>query len=389
MEASEILKKLIAVKSLPGEEGDVASFIKDLLNAAGVDKVFIDEMGNVIAPVRGGGLGTIVLEGHMDTADVGDLTQWEVDPFMGVEIDGKIYGRGAADMKGALASQVKAIEGLKTLESDLYIVYTVLEEIVEGVALRFALSKSVRRRPDVIVTGEPTGLKLGLGHRGRAVVSVEVCGRVAHASMPSEGINALEGAASLILKTADLTDRLPNHEVLGSETVAATLIDCSPKIQSQIPDECVVMIDHRIIPGRSENELIKTYDELCSEVVNSHGVRCRPAISEVSTESWRGVRVRVKELFPGWINNDVSMIKTVLESLKRLYSGVTRHYWRFSTDLVVTNEYNAAGLGLGPGDDMLAHGTNEYVDILEVRKAVDMYRELLNVLSQHVSSKLK
>lgn len=389
MEVSEILKKLIAIKSLSGEEGDVANFIKDLLNAAGVDKVFIDDMGNVIAPVKGGGLGTIVLEGHMDTVDAGDLTQWEVDPFMGAEIDGRIYGRGAVDMKGALASQIKAVEDLKTLESDLYIVYTVLEEVVEGVALKFALSKSVRRRPDVIVTGEPTGLKLGLGHRGRAVMSVEVCGRTAHASMPSEGINALEGAASLVLKTANLTGRLPNHEILGDETAVATLVDCSPKIQPQIPDRCVVTVDHRIIPGRSENELIRTYEELCSEVMNTHGVQCRPAVTEASVKSWRGAEAKVKELFLGWINNDITMIKVMLEHMKRLYSGVTRHYWRFSTDLVVINEYNAAGLGLGPGEETLAHKANEYVNILEVKKAVSMYRELLNVLSQHVSGRLK
>ncbi|MEM3949166.1 MAG: M20/M25/M40 family metallo-hydrolase, partial [Zestosphaera sp.] len=173
MDVTEILKKLISVKSLPGDEGDVAGLIKDLLSAAGVDKVLIDGVGNVIAPIKGNGLGTLVLEGHMDTVDAGDLLQWEVDPFRGMEVDGKIYGRGAVDMKGALASQIKAIEGLKTLESDLYIVYTVLEEMIEGVALGFALSRSVGRRPDVMVTGEPTGLKLGLGHRGRAVVNAE------------------------------------------------------------------------------------------------------------------------------------------------------------------------------------------------------------------------
>ncbi|MEM0297748.1 MAG: M20/M25/M40 family metallo-hydrolase [Zestosphaera sp.] len=389
MDVTEILKKLISVKSLPGDEGDVAGLIKDLLSAAGVDKVFIDGMGNVIAPIKGNGLGTLVLEGHMDTVDAGDLLQWEVDPFRGMEVDGKIYGRGAVDMKGALASQIKAIEGLKTLESDLYIVYTVLEEMIEGVALGFALSRSVGRRPDVMVTGEPTGLKLGLGHRGRAVVNAEIRGETAHASMPSEGVNALEGAASLILRIADLTSRLPRHEVLGSESAVATLIECSPKMQPQIPDKCTVMIDHRIIPGRSGDDILKPYEELCSEVGKIHGVHCRQSINEALMKSWTGVEVRVKEFFPGWVNDDIIMIKALLGPLKRLYGGVTRHYWRFSTDLVIINDYNAEGLGLGPGDDTLAHKANECVDIIELRKAVDMYRELLNILSQHISSRLK
>ncbi|MEM2021235.1 MAG: M20/M25/M40 family metallo-hydrolase [Zestosphaera sp.] len=389
MEVVEILKKLIAVKSLPGEEGGLAGVMRDLLGSAGVDKVFIDAVGNVIAPVRGGGLGVIVLEGHMDTVDAGDLTQWIVDPFAGVEVEGRVYGRGAVDMKGALASQVKALEGLKNLDSDLYVIYTVHEEIAEGVALRHALKESVRRRPDVIVTGEPSGLKLALGHRGRAVVELEISGVAAHASMPSEAVNALEGAASAVLKVTELSSKLPTHSILGSESSVATLIDCSPKIQPQIPDKCVVTVDHRVVPGRDENELLKIYENLCSEVMTHRNTKCSASVNEELVRTWRGVEMKVKEFFPGWINNDVVMVKNLLNSLKKLYSGASRHYWRFSTDLVITSEFNATGLGLGPGDDSLAHRPNEYVDVLELRKAVEIYRELLNTLSHHISSKVR
>jgi len=389
MDVVKLTKELVKIKSLPGSEGDLANIVKELLGYAGVDKVFIDSVGNVIAPVKGSGLGTVVLEGHLDTVDAGDLRQWVVEPFSGAEIEGRVYGRGAVDMKGAIASQVKALEDLKTLESDLYVIYTIHEEIIEGVALRHALRDSLRIRPDVIVTGEATSLKLGLGHRGRAVIDIEVSGVSAHASMPSEGINSLEGAALTILKVVEMSSNLPTHELLGSESATTTLIDCQPKIQPQIPDKCLVTIDHRLLPGRSEADIIKTYEDLCNQVKNLKKTECRPSLREEEVRSWRGYLLRTKELFPGWINEDVNLIKSLIESLKKTYSSVSRHYWRFSTDLVVVNEFDSEGLGLGPGDEILAHKPNEYVEIVELRKAVDMYRVMLRELSRYLSSKIK
>lgn len=389
MDVVELLKELVRVKSLPGSEGELANLVKEFLGQAGVDKVFIDSVGNVIAPVKGGGLGIIVVEGHLDTVDAGDLRQWVVDPFSGDLIDGRVYGRGAIDMKGPIASQIKALEDLKTLESDLYVVYTVHEEIIEGVALRHALRDSLRIRPDVVVTGEATSLELGLGHRGRAVIDLEISGVSAHASMPSEGINSLEGAALAILKVAEASSNLPAHELLGSESATATLIDCQPKIQPQIPDRCLVTVDHRVLPGRGEADIMRLYEDVCAQVENLKSAGCRPSLREEEVKSWRDYPLRTKELFLGWINEDEDLIKPLMRALKKMYGSVSRHYWRFSTDLVVVSEFNAAGIGLGPGKETLAHKPNEYVEVAELRKAVDMYRVMLREISNHLSSKIK
>jgi len=389
LDVVELLKELVRVKSLPGSEGELANLVKEFLGQAGVDKVFIDSVGNVIAPVKGGGLGIIVVEGHLDTVDAGDLRQWVVDPFSGDLIDGRVYGRGAIDMKGPIASQIKALEDLKTLESDLYVVYTVHEEIIEGVALRHALRDSLRIRPDVVVTGEATSLELGLGHRGRAVIDLEISGVSAHASMPSEGINSLEGAALAILKVAEASSNLPAHELLGSESATATLIDCQPKIQPQIPDRCLVTVDHRVLPGRGEADIMRLYEDVCAQVENLKSAGCRPSLREEEVKSWRDYPLRTKELFLGWINEDEDLIKPLMRALKKMYGSVSRHYWRFSTDLVVVSEFNAAGIGLGPGKETLAHKPNEYVEVAELRKAVDMYRVMLREISNHLSSKIK
>ncbi|MGC8974725.1 MAG: M20/M25/M40 family metallo-hydrolase [Thermoprotei archaeon] len=389
MDVVKLLKELVSVKSLPGGEESLANTVKEYLGYTGVDKVFIDSVGNVIAPVRGGGLGVVVVEGHLDTVDAGDLSQWVVDPFSGAEIEGRVYGRGTVDMKGAIASQIKSLEDLRSLESDLYVVYTVHEEIIEGVALRHALRDSLRIRPDVIVTGEATSLKLGLGHRGRAVVDLEISGVSAHASMPSEGINSLEGAALAVLRVADMSSKLPSHELLGSESATATLIDCQPKIQPQIPDKCLVTVDHRLLPGRSEADIIRIYEDVCSQVKNLRNAGCKPLLREEETRSWKGYILRTKELFPGWINEDASLTKTLIGSLKKVYNNISRHYWRFSTDLVIVSEFNARGIGLGPGEETLAHKPNEYVEIAELRKAVDMYRLMFQELSSYLSSRVR
>jgi putative selenium metabolism hydrolase len=389
LDVVELLKELVRVKSLPGSEGELANVVKEFLGRAGVDKVFIDSVGNVIAPVRGGGLGIIVVEGHLDTVDVGDLSQWVVDPFSGAVIDGRVYGRGTVDMKGSIASQIKALEDLKTLESDIYVVYTVHEEIIEGVALRHALRDSLRIRPDVVVTGEATSLELGLGHRGRAVIDLEISGVSAHASMPGEGINSLEGAALAILKVVEASNNLPAHELLGSESATATLIECWPKIQPQIPDKCLVTVDHRVLPGRSEADIMRVYEDVCNHVKDLKNAGCRPSLRVEEVKSWRDYPLHTKEFFSGWINEDENLIKPLMRTLKKMYSSVSRHYWRFSTDLVIVNEFDAAGLGLGPGKEALAHKPNEYVEVAELRKAVDMYRVMLREISNYLSSKIK
>ncbi len=382
--------KLISIPSLPGGEGRVAELVKEFLSYVGVDKVFIDSYGDVIAVVKGGGLGSIVVEGHLDTVDVGDLKQWSVEPFSGKVIEGRVYGRGAVDMKGAIAAQIKALEYVKNLDVDLYYVYTVHEEIAEGVALNLVLKETLRLKPDVVITGEATSLNLGVGHRGRSVIKLSLTGKTAHASMPHEGINALEAAAQAILKVSSLSSELPTHPALGGETAVATLIDCSPKVQPQIPDKCDVLVDHRLIPQTRLEDLMKLYSKVCDEITHSKGVLCEALVNKEVLKTWRGVELEVIEFFPGWINNDLSMLKEVLRSVKASYSNVSRHYWRFSTDLVATaGAEGIPGLGLGPGDERMAHKPNEYVEVIELRKAVDIYPRMLESLNNYIVSKVK
>jgi putative selenium metabolism hydrolase len=156
--------------------------------------VWTDRIGNVVGRIGPGTGPRLLYNGHMDTVGVGDPGAWTHDPF-GAEIhDGLLYGRGATDMKGPLASLVYGAKALKDrgveLAGDLYVVGVVQEEPCEGYAMR-VLVEEEGLRPDWVVLAEPTNLRVSRGHRGRMEMHVTVRGRSSHASMPHLGENAI------------------------------------------------------------------------------------------------------------------------------------------------------------------------------------------------------
>ena len=386
------MEELVKTPSPSGKEGDVAGLIRDFLSEAGVDRAFIDSVGNVVAEVKGGGCGSVLIEGHMDVVDPGNPRNWHVDPYSAKVIDGMLYGRGSADMKGGIAAQIASVSRLGELDVDVYLVYTGLEEAAEGVTIAETLSTTLRGVNFLAaVTGEATSLNLGIGHRGRALIEVIVEGVSAHASMPEEGVNALTGASRHILAVADASASLPTHQVLGKESATPTLITCSPLDTPQIPDRCVVVYDHRLVVGREEGDVLETYLRACRSV--EEGGHCRGCSARVRSEelrTWTGVVLKAKDFFNAWVNNDVRLVKGVLEGVKRVRDRTSRYVWRFSTDLAyVSGRLGVPGFGLGPGDERMAHKPDEHVPLAEVVKAVDMYVALVKSLNSILPERVK
>ena len=384
----DVLKELIKVRSFSGREGEAASLIKDYLSAAGVDKVFFDRLGNVIAEIKGGGSGVVVLEGHMDVVDPGDLSSWRTDPFTATLINGRVYGRGAVDMKGAIAAQILAISMLRELDVDVYAIYTTHEETAEGVAFKHAITEGVGRKPDVVVIGEATSLNLGIGHRGRAVIEVSIFGLSAHASMPQEGINALVAAAEIITEASKLTSRLGSHPKLGAETVVPTIIKCNSESPPRIPDFCEVLVDVRVVTGTTEESLVSRVQEVCEPLLRSSSARAISVrVREDKLKFWTGAEVVAHEFFPAWLNTNRELIEHVLSAVRTSVNPGTREYvWSFSTDGVYSaGEAGIETVGFGPGDERLAHKPNEYVSIKELEKAVKGYVELVKALNRYIN----
>ncbi len=373
MDPLVIAEKLISTPSVSGSEMDIAYLLRDLLVEAGVDKAFIDDYGNVIGVVNGGVDHSIVFEGHMDTVPPGRLEEWSHDPYDPVVVDGKLFGRGAVDMKGAIASMIASIPRVKGRDHpSLYYVFVPHEEICEGVLFGKALEETLGLVPDLVVLGEATNLDLYRGQRGRSVLRVEVYGRSAHASMPWEGVNPLKPLSRLILRLDAVMDRLPSDPVLGKTSLSPTVIGCEPGFPPMIPDHCGLVIDARFPVGVGRGNILNTLRLVLDEYRNEY-LRAELSVLEEDIETWKGSRLRVTHYYPAWLV-PVEKIKTLHGFLQGINESMRIGTWLFSTDGVYSAGVKGyLTVGIGPGDERLSHKPDEYVPVKHLYKAVKLY----------------
>lgn len=370
-------RELVRVKSLSGREGRVALLIKEFLGSEGVDKVFIDEYGNVVSIIKGGADGVVVFEGHMDHVPEGDLGSWIVDPYEARVIDGKLYGRGAVDMKGAIASMIAMVSLIGETKDKPTVIHVFVphEEIAEGVAFRYAIEDTLKIKPSLVVLGEATNLNLHIGQRGRAVVYVEAHGESAHASMPDKGVNALVYTASLVREVYELNKKLPGHSLLGRSTIVPTILECTPRSPPMIPDYCRLVIDRRFIVGETMDKVVGEVESLIKKLEGRIAIKkTRVYVPQEDIRLWTGRRIRVQYFFPAWLFEEKEFTLKLLSILKNVNPRARIGVWRFSTDGV----YSAgiAGfktIGIGPGEESLAHKPNEYVEVKQLVKACEAY----------------
>lgn len=370
------IKDLISIKSFSGAEGELASFLKDLIAGEGLDQVFIDKYGNVIGVLKGNIDKNIVFEGHMDHVPAGDLKNWSTDPYSPKIVDGKLYGRASADMKGAIAAMISSISAVDKEDiPNIYYVFVSQEENAEGVTFKYALEETLSIQPDLVVLGEATNLNISLGQRGRAVIHAVFHGRTSHASMPEEGVNSLLAASYFIEDLNKLNKSLPTHDILGKSTVVPTIINCFPQSSPVIPDLCKLNIDRRFIVGESEEQLIKEIKEVADDVMkNKLANKVDTYIVEEEIKLWIGRTVKAKHFFPAWITDKTTDVQNLLKLIRTINPEAKYTVWRFSTDGVYSA--GTAGfttIGYGPGDESLAHKPNEYVPVNHLVKAAEGY----------------
>ncbi len=377
----EIARELIRTPSLSGEEREITYLIRDLLGEYGVDKVFIDEYGNVIGVRKGDLGGSIVFEGHMDHVPPGDPSNWKYDPYGAVVVDNKVYGRGAVDMKGAIASMIYSIKDLRDKDiPSTYYVFVPYEEISEGTLFGKALEETLGIKPDLVVLGEATNLNLHRGHRGRAVIETVFHGVSAHASMPDQGLNALKALSKFIDLLTRYSDKLPYHSILGRSSVEPTVVDCSPRSPPIIPDLCRLMIDYRMVVGETRDSIVAYLETIAKTLVNE-GLVIDIEISIAVEEAvmWTGKHVSIEHYYPPWINEDHDLLEKILGIIREHRPCATLGVWRFSTDGVYSaGKAGVPTIGVGPGMEELAHKPNEYVVLGDLEIASRIYTGIVH-----------
>lgn len=371
---TDFLQKLVQTPSPSTQEGEVAELIRQELAAAGVTDVFTDRAGNVVARIGTGDGPVLLYDAHMDTV-AATRAEWPHPPLAGVIEDGTLYGLGACDMKGAIAAMVHAARKLTVSETPLtgtlVLAFIVQEEPCEGCALR-VLVEEEGIRPDWVVLGEPSGLQIMRGHRGRALFKVTVRGRSSHASAPRLGDNAVVSAARLVFGIDLLAADLASDTFLGPGTIAVTHIESEAPSLNAIPDNCTFYVDRRLTLGETANRAQAQIEG----VIEREGIQAEISLVEYAGESYAGYPFNVREAFNAWaLPEDHPLLKS-LSAVARRVLGQTPAvgHWTFSTDGVYSmGQANIPTVGFGPGKPGVAHTVEDQVALSEVYQAAEVY----------------
>ena len=374
-------RKLVQTPSISGQEQEVAKLIASEMERLGYDEVFTDTMGNVVGMIKGSGQGeNIMFNGHMDQVDPGRLEAWEHDPYGGIITGGYLHGRGTCDMKGAIASQVYAASLIKGLglahRGDIIVTSVVQEEPAECLGMAYLCDVTLAQRGikvDSVVLGEPTDLKLVLGHKGRVELEVTTIGRTSHGSAPWHGINAVYKMLPILAKAQALDALLPNHELLGKSTIALTIISCSPGQLSVIPDLCTVSLDRRLTPGETTDHTLGQIETILKETSQEDAdFQGSVRVREIEEVSYTGLRTLARKLMLPWlIPAEHPKVTTMLTTLNEVGQQPELGYWDFATD----GSHTAAVLGIptigyGPGEGNLAHTPQERINLDSLMQSV-------------------
>ena len=377
-----LCQALIQTQSYSGHEEGVVERMKQAFESLGCDDVFIDGLGNVLGHIKGNHPGKVLLlDGHIDVVPVPDESRWTHQPFGGEVEDGRIYGRGASDMKGAVSAMIAAAaffaaDTRRDFAGDIYISGVVYEECFEGIAARRI---SERIHPDYVVIGESSELNLKRGQRGRAEIVVETFGKPAHSANPRAGINAVYKMAELIGEIGKL--KAPVHEILGDGIMELTDIKSSPYPgASVVPDYCRATYDRRLLVGETKESVLRPLLALIDEM------KCKDPELEATAhfasdvqQCYTGEEIRGERFFPGWVLEESDeFVQTALAGLRS--AGLPPEVTQYS---FCTNGSHYAGeagiktIGFGPSRENVAHTIDEYIEIDQLLKAVEGYYGIL------------
>lgn len=277
-EAKKVLCDLLAVKSVNhcDDEGKVAEYLKNYFAEAGVESTvqrIDDTHANFIVHIPGVSHGRHVLwNGHIDTVPYGERTEWNTDPSVPTESEGKIYARGASDMKSGLAAMAYTLADIvrsgKKPAYDITFTGTCDEE-KNGLGVRELLRKGYVPEVKEVLIGEPTGLHIGVAQKGCLWLEFEVHGRTSHGAYPEQGVNAVDYAVQIAghLKKFVMA---ASHEILGHATAQITEIS-GGVAPNMTPDRCRMLMDMRLVPGQTKEDVLTYLEEVVSELREKTG----------------------------------------------------------------------------------------------------------------------
>ena len=380
-----------------GEKGHIMR-IKEEMEKVGFDKVQIDPMGNILG-YMGTGKTLIGFDAHIDTVGIGNIKNWEFDPYEGFESDEEIGGRGTSDQMGGIVSAVYGAKIMKDLGllNDKYQVLvtgTVQEEDCDGLCWQYIIHED-GVRPEFVVSTEPTDGGIYRGQRGRMEIRVDVKGVSCHGSAPERGDNAIYKMADILqdIRALNENDAADTTEIkglvkmldqkynpeweeanfLGRGTVTTSQIFYTSPSRCAVADSCSISIDRRMTAGETWDSCLEEIRQLPS--VKKYGDDVKVSMYMYDRPSWTGEVYETECYFPTWINKEnAAHVQALVDAHHALYGEERigpdgamhlRHRplidkWTFSTNCVsIQGRYGIPCVGFGPGAESQAHAPNE------------------------------
>jgi acetylornithine deacetylase len=368
--AIRLLRDLVAINSVnptlvpgaPGEQ-EVAAAVAASMRGFGLD-VSVETVApgrpNVVGVLEGRAKGrTLMFCGHTDTVGVAGMR----DPFVPTERDGRLYGRGAQDMKGGVAAMIAAAGAVarKGFARGRLVVAAVVDEEHSSIGAD-ALVKTWHA--DGAVVTEPTDLAIAVGHKGFAWVAVEVAGKAAHGSRPAEGQDAILRLGR-VLGRLEALDRAiqarPPHPLMGAGSLHASLIEGGHELSSY-PDRATLQMERRTLPGEPESTAIDEVREILATLAREDPTFRASASAMFSRPAYE---------VPG-AHELPQTLASSLTQMSRTPSIVGASFW---TDAAVLGHAGIPSILFGPGGAGL-HSTEEYVSVEDVTVCRDALVEL-------------
>lgn len=374
----EATRALVAVDSSnpPGSERGAADVARGLLEDRGARVVEVEPAPGRVSLVATVGAGdgsrpTLIVNGHLDVVPV-EPAVWQHDPFGGEVEGGRLFGRGAADMKGGIAAAIAALDVVRRSpwgEPACDVVFHLVADEEAGGTLGTAvLLQQGLIHGDACLDPEPTGLGIGVAERGLLQVEVTTHGVAAHAGEPHRGISAIEKAAKVVLALhgADFGE---DHPLLGRPSANVGMID-GGVAYNVVADRCTLRVDRRVLPGTTEEQALASLRERI-EAIGDPFLRYDVAVHVFGEAS------------------ELDLADPFLAFLQQAYVDAlgragTIMGMQFATDArFVRNQAGVPTVVCGPGELDQAHRVDESVPIDNLVDAAALYAHVYATFGRH------
>jgi len=363
----ELLQELIQAEST-SDAGELAvsEVISDEFSRYGIDcriESWDQKRANCTAHVKSTGKKKALLfVCHHDVVPPGEAT-WNHPPFSGLEQGGKVFGRGATDMKGGIAAAITAIGQIVTqgipLQGDIVFAATAGEETDSCGIKRFMENSAWLPELAGAVIPEPTGFDIINAHRGLLWLNISTAGKTAHGSAPHLGVNAIDSMKRVLNALDHFRIDVEPHAHLGSCSMSINTIQ-GGKALNVVPDQCSLGVDIRTLPLQDHQTLIQRLEDMLAKLGKEQtdfdaDISIARSVPALETDADSEFVQRFKQAV------DIEKLKAV----------------GYTTDGPYLCPLNVPILIFGPGDGSMCHQPNEFICISDVNKAVDYYTAII------------